>query len=140
MPAKKKTTKKKAVGAKEGILIGAGVAAAAAAGYFLFGPKGKQNRKKIKAWTVKAKGEVLEKIEGLEHLAEDKYHKIVDQVASKYMKKMDIANEDVELFTKELKKYWKHIEKDLAPKKKKAPAKKKATPKKKKATTTKKKK
>lgn len=129
MPAKKKTIKK-TVGAKEGILIGAGVAAAAAAGYFLFGPKGKQNRKKISAWTIKAKGEVLEKIEGLESLAEDKYHKIVDQVTAKYMKKMDIANEDVEKFTKELKKYWKHIEADLAPRKK-APAKKKPAPKKK---------
>ncbi len=130
MPAKKQTTKK-SVGATEGILIGAGVAAAAAAGYFLFGPKGKQNRKKISAWTIKAKGEVLEKIEGLESLAEDKYHAIVDQVTAKYMKSADIANEDVEKFTKELKKYWKHIETDLAPKKKKAPAKKKPATKKK---------
>ena len=52
-------------GADVGIVVGvaAGVAAIAAAGYFLFGPNGKNNRKVIKGWTVKMKGEVLEKIE-----------------------------------------------------------------------------
>lgn len=117
MKTKKETTTKK-TSVKEGILIGASALAISAAGYFLFGPNGKQNRKKIKAWTVTAKGEVLEKIERLENVAEEKYHNIVDQVANKYLKKVHIEDDEVEKFSKELKKYWKKIEKDLKPKKK----------------------
>ena len=124
-PKKKKIVvkKKSSVSAEAGLLIGAGIATAAAAGYFLFGPKGKDNRTKVKAWTIKAKGEVLEKLEKLEKVSDTKYHEIVEKVASKYMNKKDIAQEDVEKFTKQLKKYWKNIEKDVAPKKK-APKKK----------------
>ena len=104
---------------ENGLLIKAGIATAAAAGYFLFGPKGKDNRKKIKAWTLKAKGEVLEKIERLEAISDEKYHDIVDKVSEKYSKKKDIAEDELEKFTKELKTYWKKIKTDVAPKKSK---------------------
>lgn len=123
-PAKKTTSKKTSDKTGKGLLIGAGLATAAAAGYFLFGPKGKDNRQKIKAWTLKAKGEVLEKLEKLEEVSDAKYHEIVDKVAAKYMKSKDIADEDVEKFTAELKKYWKKIEGDIKPKKKPAAKKK----------------
>lgn len=119
-PTTKKTAKKPTVSATEGIMIGAGVAAAAAAGYFLFGPKGSQNRRKIQAWTLKVKAEVLEKIETLESVAEDKYYDIVDEVSRKYAQKTNIATDEVEKLATEMKKYWTKIQKDVAPKKKPA--------------------
>lgn len=124
MPTKKTTKKTTKTDSAGKVALGAGLAAAAAAGYFLFGPKGTQNRKKVKAWSLKAKAEVLEKIEGLESVAEEKYYDIVDKVAAKYAKKSDIANEEIAQLASEMRKYWKKIEKDVAPKKKKAPAKK----------------
>jgi hypothetical protein len=40
------------------VAVGAGVAALAAAGYFFFGPAGEKNRKKMKGWVIKMKGEI----------------------------------------------------------------------------------
>jgi gas vesicle protein len=150
MAAKKSGSKKSHDKLGSGLMIGAGLAAAATAGYLLFGPKGKENRKKIKAWTVKAKGEILEKMEKMEHIGHDKYEEIVDKVAAKYAKMKDIDQADIEKFVKEAKKHWKSVEKDLKPKVKKAVSKAKSAAKKtaskakkkapaKKKTTTKKK-
>lgn len=112
--AKKKTSTKKNSHTGAKIALGATLVAAAAAGYFLFGPKGKDNRKKVKGWTLKAKGEILEKIENLEHVTEDKYHTIVDQITKKYAKAKNRTEKEVVDFEKEAKKYWNHIKRDLA--------------------------
>jgi gas vesicle protein len=111
----KSTTKKVAVGA--GIL---GLAAAGIAGaYFLYGKDGAKNRKKIKAWGLKAKGEVLEKLEKAKDLTEENYHEIIDAVSSKYSKAKDVTPEDIQTFAKDLKKHWKDIKRDMMPKAKK---------------------
>ena len=61
------------------------VAAAIAGTYFLYGSKNAtKNRKKIKSWTLKAKGEILEQLESLSEVNEKIYHKIVDEVSDKY--------------------------------------------------------
>ena len=51
-----KTNKKGGVG--KALAVGAGVAAAGAAAYMLIGPKGKQNRAKVKAFVKKTKNAV----------------------------------------------------------------------------------
>ncbi len=99
-------------------LIGVGVVAivAAAAGtYFLYGSKNApKNRKKIKAWTLKAKGEVLEKLEKAKDMTEQTYHNIVDSVAKKYEVVKSVDKADVMEFASELKSHWKHIAKEIA--------------------------
>ena len=96
---------KKDIG-KNGLLVGAGivaVAAAAAGAYFLYGSKNaKQHRKQIKAWTLKAKGEVLEKLEKLKDVNEEIYHKVVKQVSDKYQALKSIDKADVMEFADEL--------------------------------------
>ncbi len=104
--------------------IGASVAAVAAAGYFLFGPKGAKNRKAISGWSVKMKGEVLEKIEKLKEVTPELYEKVIDEVSAKYLKAKGVGMEEVQAITTDLKKYWKAIAKDTAPKAKKKVAKK----------------
>ena len=110
-----------------GIVVGvaAGVAAIAAAGYFLFGPNGKNNRKVIKGWTVKMKGEVLEKIEKLKEITPVMYDTIIDEVAQKYAKLKHVNQEEIAIVTADLKKYWKVISRDV--KAKQGGAKKKVT-------------
>ena len=46
-----------------GLGLAAITAAAAAGAYFLYGKDGAKNLKKIKSWSLKAKAEVLEKLE-----------------------------------------------------------------------------
>lgn len=114
--AQKKTSKasekKSNIGAS--LAIGAGLVAAAAAGYLLFGPKGKENRVKIKGWTLKAKGDILEAIEKMDHVTSEKYQAVVDKVTKKYAKVKNITEDELSKFEKEARKHWKSIERDLA--------------------------
>ena len=96
--------------------LGLALAAAAAAGvYFLYGTNdAKKNRKAVKGWALKAKGEVLEKIEQVKgELTEENYHKIVDTVTGKYRKLKTAHGDDVEMLVKDMKGHWKNIKKHV---------------------------
>ncbi len=87
-------------------LAAAGIAAAAAGAYFLYGSKdAEKNRKKVKGWAIKAKGEALELIEKAELLDAATYQGIIDKVITKAGSSM----EDREALKKELLSYWKKI-------------------------------
>ena len=95
----------------------AGLAIAGLAGaYFLYGSKdAKKNRNKVKSWMLKAKAEVMDKLEKAKDVSEDKFHTIVDDAAKKYGSKMkDLSPEDVQAFAKSLKKHWKDIKKEVS--------------------------
>lgn len=100
------------------VLLGASLVAAAGASYFLFGPDGQKNRKKVKMWFLKAKIEVLEKIEKIDEISEDKYHEVVNAVVKKYEKTKDWTEKETEELKKEAKKHWKNIEKEFKSKEK----------------------
>lgn len=103
----------------------AGIAAAAiAGGYFFYGKEGAKHRKKIKAWSIKAKGDVIEKIEKAKELSESVFHEAVDTAVAKYSKVKNVTPEELEAFAKDLKKHWKDIKKELAPASKKTASKK----------------
>jgi DNA-directed RNA polymerase subunit F len=100
--------KEKAIGA------GIGIAALAAVGaYFLSGKRGAKNREAIKGWTLKMKGEVLEKVEKVKKLDKDDYEKIVDEVAERYGKLEKVGAAELKRLTAEMKKAWDHIKKNL---------------------------
>ena len=114
--------KKMSTGSK--VMVGAGIGALAlagiAGGYFLYGKDGAKNRKKIKSWGLKAKAEVLEKIEKAKDMSEADYHMIVDTVAKKYAQVKDMDQAELASFAKEMKGHWKSMKTHLAPKVKKA--------------------
>jgi len=91
------------------LAVGAGVAALAAVGYFFFGPNGQKNIKKTKGWMIKFKGDVVDKLENAKEVTEDKYHSIVDTVASAYTKNNKATKEEIADLVKDLKKHWKAI-------------------------------
>ncbi|MDQ3076034.1 MAG: hypothetical protein M3Q34_02805 [bacterium] len=128
----KVTNKKNNVG--KVLAVGAGVAALSAAAYVLFGPEGKNNRKKIQGWAVKMKGEIIERMEESKELTESVYNQIVDEVSAKYAVAKGVTKEEVQSVVGELRKHWKMLVRDTKPKvqgaKKKAVAKVKAVAKK----------
>ncbi len=113
--ARRKTAKKKS---GNGLGLVALAAATAAGAYFLYGSKNAvKNRKKVKGWTLKAKGEVLEKMENMKNIDETDYKRIVDTVATKYKKLKTVNTKEAEALGKELKAQWKEIHKEVSPKK-----------------------
>lgn len=108
-------TKKVKKESNTGLAILGGLAAAAAAGaYFIYGNKEVQKKaKKVKGWALKAKGEVLEKIEKIKAVDEKAYHEAIDGVMKKYEKIKSIDTSEAMTVAKELKAHWKNIKKEL---------------------------
>lgn len=109
------------------VAIGAGlaaVAAFAAAGFFLYGKDGAKNRKKVKGWMLKAKGEILEGVEKLKDVTEEEYAMIVNKVGAKYKAVKNIDPAEVDTMMKELHGHWKSIKKSITPAPKKKAVKK----------------
>ena len=95
------------------VTIGAGAAALVAAGYFFLGPKGKKNQKKTRAWMIKMKGDVVEKLESMQDLTKEKYEAMVDAVGGAYTSAAD-SKDEVTKLAKELKGHWKSISGNMA--------------------------
>lgn len=127
--ASKKGSKKMSTKQVVGIgAIVAATAAAAASAYYLYGSKhAAQNRKKVKGWMLKAKGEVLEQIEKAKTaITQADYERMVEQVMKKYDKLSSTSAAEVASLSKELKGHWKNMQKEAG----KAPAKRKKSTKK----------
>lgn len=103
------------------VKVGAGVAVVSALAlgtYLLYGKNGAKNRKAVKAWMLKAKGEILEKLESVKDMGVDSYHDLVDSVITKYSAKTDMTKADISALVKELKSYGSQFVKKTASKKK----------------------
>lgn len=97
---------------KKGAGMGLGLAAlaaTAAGAYFLYGSSASKQKKKIKGWMLRMKGEVLDGLEGLQIVSEAGYDKVIDQVSKKYQAAKNIDKDEIAAITKELKGYWKNI-------------------------------
>ncbi len=113
------TTMQKIHLVKKGFFLGAGLTAlaaiAAVSAYCFYGSKDAlKNRRKAKAWALKAKGEILEKIEDASEMSQEMYNNIVDEVSGKYQALKNIQKSEIEQFTKELKSHWKNISREFA--------------------------
>lgn len=117
---------------KVGVGVGLTAAAVAAAGaYFLYGSKNAaKNRKAVKSWALKAKAEVLEKLENAKEMTQEEYEELVGAVAGAYAGVKNASKGELKEFKDEMLGHWKVIEKSVKPKKaaakKAAPAKKAA--------------
>jgi len=101
--------------------VGLTAAAVAAAGaYFLYGSKdADQNRKAVKSWGLKAKAEVLERMEDAKKMSREEYEDMVHAVAGTYAGVKGASKKELSEFAAEMKEHWDVIE-DLATKQKKA--------------------
>jgi len=88
-----------------------GIASVIAGAYYLYGSRdGEAKRKQISAWTLKMKGEVLEKIEKLKEVSEPKYKEIVKAVSAKYAK---IDKGELKKVVDELHNTWNKMKKEV---------------------------
>ncbi len=92
-------------------VLGASLASLAAGAYFFFGPKGKKHQKHARAWAIKMKGEVIEKLEKARQITEPAYHQIIDSVAKEYIKEKKAGQSEIAELAKDLKKHWATISK-----------------------------
>lgn len=92
-------------------VLGASLAGLAATAYFFFGPKGKKHQKHAKAWAIKMKGEVVEKLETAQEITESIYQEIIDKVAREYKKRKAASQPEIEALAQDLKDHWKTISK-----------------------------
>ncbi len=117
--AAKKTTKTEVSGAKVGIGIGLTAAALAAAGaYFLVGSKdAAKNRAKVKGWTLKAKGEVLEALEKAKSITPEEYNELVETAVKAYGTVKEATKGEIKDFKSEMLEHWNKLEKNKAVKK-----------------------
>jgi hypothetical protein len=90
-------------------IVGASLAGLAATAYFFLGPKGKQHQRNTKAWAIKMKGDVVEKLETARDVSELVYHEIIDSVATEYEKGKKASHEEIIALAQDLKKHWKTI-------------------------------
>lgn len=92
-----------------GLGLAAALAATAAGLYYLYGKNGDKHRKQVKGWMLRAKGEVLERMEKLDEITEGAYHKIVDDVTKQYNKYKDVDKGELANIALELKQAWANI-------------------------------
>lgn len=104
---------------KIGVGVGLTAAAVAAAGaYFLYGSKNAaKNRKAVKSWALKAKAEVLEKLENAKEMTREEYEELVGAVAGTYAGVKNASKSELKEFKDEMLGHWKVIEKSVKPKK-----------------------
>ncbi|NCT02118.1 hypothetical protein GW766_02625 [Candidatus Parcubacteria bacterium] len=118
----KKEQNKSAMTSAQKISVGVGLTAAAVAAagaYFLYGSKNaNKNRKAVKSWMLKAKAEVLEKLEEAKEMSQDEYEAIVKNVAGAYVGAKNASKAELKSFKDEMVDHWKAIERTAKPKKK----------------------
>ena len=106
-----KTTTKSGPSAMKVINLGIRLVGLAATAYFFLGPKGKEHQENTKAWAIKMKADVIEKLEMAHDISEFAYHKIIDSVAAKHEKSKKASPEEIRALASNLKKHWKTISK-----------------------------
>lgn len=96
--------------------LGLAALAAAAGAYYFYGSKeSKKHRKQMKTWAVKAKGEMMEKLEDMKSVSKEAYDKAVTEVMAKYKTMKKAPPKELEFVAKELKSHWKNISAHLKP-------------------------
>ena len=106
---------KKGMSFSKEVVIGAGIAAAGAGAYYLFGSKGKKHQLKAKAWMVEMKNDVEERINKMKSVTEPIYHEIVDTFAVNYSKKYKENKKEIDALAKKLKGEWKNVKNKTRP-------------------------
>ncbi|MEK7646459.1 MAG: hypothetical protein AAB381_02080 [Patescibacteria group bacterium] len=101
-------------------VVGAAVAGLAATAYFFLSPKSKQHRAHAKAWSIRMKADVIEKLEQARELSEPMYHQLIDTIATEYATGQKAGTTEIKALAQDLKKQWKKV----SAKKKKATRKK----------------
>jgi hypothetical protein len=92
----------------------AALAAGAAAAYYFTGKGGKQNRKKVSAWTHKAKTDMVSEMKKMKTVSKAAYEKAAKEVLAKYKQAKNIDPKEFAALGHELKGHWNSISKKVS--------------------------
>ncbi len=92
-------------------ILGTSIVALAGAFYFIFGPQGKRRQKQVKAWAIKMKSDVVEKLESAGEVGKSVYHEIIDSIATEYESGKRASRKEIQALANDLKKHWNTISK-----------------------------
>ncbi|KND52115.1 MAG: hypothetical protein AB198_00910 [Parcubacteria bacterium C7867-003] len=115
---------KKGVSKGSAAAIGVGLAVVGAGAYAMFGPNGKANQKKAKAWMAKMEKEVQAKLVKVKTVSGPVYAKAVDALSAQYARQYKDHAGDIKAFAKDLKTKWKSVKTSSVVKKVKSTVKK----------------
>lgn len=88
----------------------AGAATAALiGGIYLYGKNGSAHRTNVERWILKAKAEILERIEKTQDMTEEQFHTVVDEVVSRYADMKDVGAERAAEVSSRFKHKWVHL-------------------------------
>ena len=109
---KSNDTRKTVEEPKWGVGVGLTATAVAAVGaYFLYGSENaERNRKTVKSWMLKAKAEVLERLEQTQQITKQEYDSLVNSIGTTYADVQRISKKDINDFKKEMKGHWQTLE------------------------------
>lgn len=98
----------------KGFAAAAAVAAAVAGAYFFTQTKqGKKAAATMRGWAVRARGEVMERLEKMRNIDRKEYFEAIDNVLAKYSKARDVSKRELADLRKELRAKWDKIVKEL---------------------------
>lgn len=97
------------------ISVSVGALAAAAAGaYYLYGADDAiKRRRRLKAWMLRMKADVMEEIENLKDLNQEAYIAMIDKISDKYKRLKNADPEEIAALAKKMQSHWKMIQKDI---------------------------
>lgn len=99
-----------------GIGLGiAALAATAAGAYYLYGSdKAAKNRTQVKSWMLRMKAEVMDQVENMKDVSQEKYDEIIEKVSDKYAAIKDIDRDELKALAGRMKSHWKDIQEDIS--------------------------
>lgn len=123
-------TKKKIKAMEVGAGVAAGIAGALAGAYLLYARINPQQKKRTKAWVMKARKAAGMEAKKLSSIGEHEYHRIVEKAMRHYGAMEHISGAEIASAIRDAKSEWKHIKmqakKMAKPAPKRRPAKKAA--------------
>jgi hypothetical protein len=91
----------------------AGLAATAAGAYLFAGKEGAKNRRKVTAWSEKAKKEIVDEVKKLEKVSKQTYESAIDQISDRYKQLKHVKPGDLQAFISDAKGHWNNISKEI---------------------------
>lgn len=84
----------------------AGIIAAGAVGYLLFGPQGKKNRKQLQDWMYDAKTDIVKQAKKVKAATKEEFGSVIDEVMKKYTEVKKVTKKEVQDLKSELMGNW----------------------------------
>lgn len=89
-----------------GVTLGAASVAALSA-YLLYGKKGLSRRNGgVRGWMFRMRADVLDEIEQIKDLTQERYNEIVDRVSEKYQRLENVGNREISRLKDDLRQAW----------------------------------